>query len=128
MTASSPQSLVTDDKQETTKTSTEFLNILRQKIGNLVYGDPIIVSQEEYMNLLLAKSMGEYYLQKSKAVDEQYRAVRYKKGDESIKNKGLVLPSLTVNNKIFQTIFGGDKIELIPKGYASLDLGIYYQN
>lgn len=102
--------------------------ILQQKIGELAYGDPIILTQEQYMDLLLDKSMGEYYLQKSKAVDSQFRSVRYgKKDEDNKKDKGLVLPSIQVKNKAFESIFGGSKIELIPKGYASIDLGIYTQ-
>ncbi|MBV7441068.1 cell surface protein SprA [Weeksellaceae bacterium TAE3-ERU29] len=101
--------------------------ILRQKIGNVVYGDPIILTQEQYMDMLLSRSMGEYYKQKSKELDKQYRSVRYGEG-EGQEDKGLVLPSLQIKNKIFENIFGGDKIELVPKGYASVDLGIYYQN
>ncbi|MGV4529684.1 T9SS outer membrane translocon Sov/SprA [Ornithobacterium rhinotracheale] len=101
--------------------------ILRQKIGSLVYGDPIILNQEQYLNMLLSQSMGEYYKQKSQAVDKERRNQQF--GTEiSEKDKGLVLPSLQVRNKIFETIFGGSKIELVPKGYASLGLGVYYQN
>lgn len=103
--------------------------ILNQKIGNISVGEPIWLTSEEYFKILLNNSMESYYMEKSKALDTQYRNVRYGKGDEDKdESGGLVLPSLKVKNKIFQSIFGGDKIELIPKGYVSLDLGVFYQN
>ncbi|MRI62536.1 cell surface protein SprA [Ornithobacterium rhinotracheale] len=101
--------------------------ILRQKIGTLVYGEPIILNQEQYLNMLLSQSMGEYYKQKSQAADKQFRNQKF--GTKiTEEEKGMVLPSLKVKNKLFQTIFGGSQIELVPKGYASLGLGVYLQN
>ena len=101
--------------------------ILRQTVGNITFGEPIIVSQEEYFNLLLSQNMESYYREKSQALDSQFRSIRYGEDGEEVEDAGLVLPSLQVKNKLFQTIFGGDKIELIPQGYASLDLGVFIQ-
>ena len=100
--------------------------ILRQQIGNISFGEPIILSQEEYFQMLLSQSMEDYYLEKSQALDSQFRSMRYD-GDTEKTESGLVLPSLQIKNKLFQSIFGGDKIELIPQGYASLDLGVFIQ-
>ena len=99
--------------------------ILRQQVGNLSFGEPIILTQEEYFDMLLSQNMEQYYKEKSQALDSQFRSVRYEKEGEE--DQGLVLPSVQVKNKLFQSIFGGDKIELIPQGYASLDLGVFIQ-
>lgn len=101
--------------------------ILQQSLGDMVFGDPIILSQEEFMNLLLSQSTDDYFKEKSQALDSQYRDVKFGDKDGKKEDTGFVLPSLQVKNKVFQTIFGGDKIELIPKGYASLDLGVFLQ-
>lgn len=100
--------------------------ILRQQVGNLSFGEPIILSQDEYFDMLLSQNMEQYYKKKSQALDTEFRSVRYGEGDEE-RETGLVLPSVEVKNKLFQSIFGGDKIELIPQGYASLDLGVFMQ-
>ncbi|MDO5655115.1 MAG: cell surface protein SprA [Flavobacteriaceae bacterium] len=100
--------------------------ILRQQVGNLTFGEPIYLSQEEYFNLLLSQNIEQYYKDKSRALDSQFRSLRYGEDSEN-DDGGLVLPSLHVQNKLFQSIFGGDKIELIPQGYASLDLGVFIQ-
>ncbi|MXV37509.1 cell surface protein SprA [Flavobacteriaceae bacterium Ap0902] len=102
--------------------------ILRQQVGGVAYGNPIYLTQQEYFNLLLNNSITDYYKDKSQALDDQYRTVRGRNREEDATDSGLVLPSLQVKNKIFQTIFGGDKIELIPSGYASLDLGVFFQH
>ena len=46
--------------------------------------------------------------------------------DESEKIKNL-LPDLYLNSNFFETIFGGDEIELTPQGSISMDIGARYQ-
>ena len=101
--------------------------VLRQSVGNLTFGEPVYLTQEEYFDVLLSQNMESYYREKSQALDSQFRGIRYGEDGEEQQDGGLVLPSLQVKNKLFQTIFGGDKIELIPNGYASLDLGVFIQ-
>ncbi|MDO5510032.1 MAG: cell surface protein SprA [Weeksellaceae bacterium] len=100
--------------------------ILYQTLGGRQIGNPIIMTQDEYMDMLLDVSKNEYFRDKSQAFDAQFRSMRYDT-DQDPDNQGLVLPSIGVRNRIFQTLFGGDKIELIPRGYASIDLGGFFQ-
>lgn len=95
--------------------------LLYPKVGNIVTGTPIEMLPEEYSNYVRANSSKEYYQQKS--LNE---SLVYKKDKTDAKKKGL-LPSLYIKNKLFKTIFGGNKIELIPQGFASFDLGGIYQ-
>lgn len=44
----------------------------------------------------------------------------FRKDKSDARRKGLI-PSLTIRNKLFETIFGSNKIEIIPSGYASFD-------
>lgn len=94
--------------------------ILYPKIGNLVVGSPISMTPLEYSQHLQNQQVKEYFRSKSDA----NLAVERKANEE--KRKGL-LPSITIKNKLFETIFGGNKIELIPQGYASFDLGVLHQ-
>lgn len=81
---------------------------------NITY--PIILTPEEYNELVLRESMREYYQQKSKALDG--------KGTEE-EQKDL-LPRYYVNSKFFETVFGGNTIDIKPQGSVELDLGVRY--
>ena len=94
---------------------------LYPKIGNTIVGSPIAMTPEEYNDYILSNIRAEYLKEKSELNDLLYR-----KDQTDAEKKGL-LPSLTIKNKIFETIFGGNKIEIIPQGFASFDLGGLYQ-
>lgn len=94
---------------------------LYPKIGNTIVGSPIAMTPEEYNEYILSNIRAEYLKEKSELNDLLYR-----KDQTDAEKKGL-LPSLTIKNKIFETIFGGNKIEIIPQGFASFDLGGLYQ-
>uniref|UniRef100_UPI002683B51B T9SS outer membrane translocon Sov/SprA n=1 Tax=Kaistella daneshvariae TaxID=2487074 RepID=UPI002683B51B len=95
--------------------------ILYPKIGNIVVGNPVSMTSAEYQKYMLTNEISEYYREKSSINDLAYR----KDQTEAIK-KGL-LPSVKVKNKLFETLFGGNKIEIIPQGFASFDIGGLYQ-
>ncbi|MDC3246347.1 cell surface protein SprA, partial [Flavobacteriaceae bacterium] len=46
---------------------------------------------------------------------------------EDISKLKNLLPDLYINSNFFQTIFGGDNIELVPQGSISMDIGARYQ-
>ena len=95
--------------------------ILYPKIGNVIVGNPVSMTSAEYQKYMLSNEISEYYREKSSLNDLGYR----KDQTEAIK-KGL-LPSVKVKNKLFETLFGGNKIEIIPQGFASFDIGGLYQ-
>ncbi|MDO4763659.1 MAG: cell surface protein SprA [Flavobacteriaceae bacterium] len=94
--------------------------ILYPKIGNLVVGSPFSMTPEQYSQYLQNQKVKEYFREKANG------DVAMERTQNEQKRKG-ILPSITIKNKIFETIFGGNKIELIPQGYASFDLGILAQ-
>lgn len=94
---------------------------LYPKIGNTVVGAPIAMTFEEYKNYTMQNNLRSYYEEKSLLNDLSKR-----KDQTDAKKKGLI-PSITIKNKMFENIFGSNKIELIPQGFASFDLGILYQ-
>ncbi len=74
---------------------------------------PIILTPKEYEKLVLKESMHEYFKNKSKAVDG--------KGTEEDKKN--LLPRYYVNSSFFETIFGGNTIDVKPTGSVEVDLG-----
>lgn len=94
---------------------------LYPKIGNLVTGNPVLMTPEEYSAYIKTNQLRSYFEEKSAKNDLIYR----KEQTEHAK-KGFI-PSVTIKNKLFETIFGGNKIEIIPQGFASFDLGVLYQ-
>lgn len=94
---------------------------LYPKVGNLVTGNPVAMTPDEYNAYVKANQLKSYYQEKSTKNDLLTR----KNQSDAIK-KGFI-PSVTIKNKLFETIFGGNKIEIIPQGFASFDLGILYQ-
>jgi cell surface protein SprA len=77
---------------------------------------PLILTPKEYQELVLRESMREYYKKKSKAIDG--------KGTEEDKKD--LLPRYYVNSGFFETIFGGNTIDVKPTGSIEMDLGVRY--
>ncbi|WP_379968679.1 cell surface protein SprA [Epilithonimonas sp. UC225_85] len=94
---------------------------LYPKVGNTVVGSPIAMTFEEYKNYTMENNLRSYYEEKSLLNDLGKR-----RDQTDAKKKGLI-PSVTIKNKMFENIFGSNKIELIPQGFASFDLGVLSQ-
>ncbi|KGO94081.1 SprA protein [Flavobacterium subsaxonicum WB 4.1-42 = DSM 21790] len=77
---------------------------------------PIILTPEQYEELVLRESMREYYKQKSKTID----------GKGSAEEQKDLLPRYYVNSSFFETIFGSNTIDVKPQGSVEMDLGIRY--
>ena len=97
------------------------LYYLYPKIGNLVVGEPLVMTPLQYSQYIQVKQAREYYNEKS----DSRKALADKKKKEEKKKS--ILPSITINNKLFEKIFGGNKVELIPQGFATFDFGVLYQ-
>lgn len=91
------------------------------KIGNTITGQPTAMSPEDYKEFMEAQQARAYYKDKS----ERY-SLLFRKDTSEAQRKGLI-PSLTINNRLFESIFGSNKIEIIPSGYASFDFAGLYQ-
>lgn len=100
---------------------TSGMYFLYPKVGNMVVGNPVSMSSEEYHQYMLSNQLSEYYKEKSSTHDLGSR-----KDQTDALKKGL-LPSVNIKNKLFESLFGGNKIEIIPQGFASFDIGGLYQ-
>lgn len=94
---------------------------LYPKIGNLVVGSPISMTPEQYSQYLQNQRVKDYFREKAD------NSIAKDRVQNEQKRKKTFIPSVTIKNKLFETIFGGNKIELIPQGYASFDLGVFTQ-
>lgn len=79
---------------------------------------PIILTPKEYEELVLKESMHNYFKEKSDAIDG-------KKGGTQDQRRNL-LPIYYVNSGLFETIFGGNTIDIRPTGSVEMDIGLAY--
>lgn len=79
---------------------------------------PIILTPEEYEELVLRESMRKYFQQKMSAMDGK------KQGSEEAKKD--LLPRYYVNSSFFESIFGSNTIDVKPTGSVEMDLGIRF--
>ena len=79
---------------------------------------PIILTPQEYEELVLRESMREYFKEKSDAIDGKKEGSEAKKKD--------LLPRYYVNSSFFETIFGSNTIDVKPTGSVEMDLGVRY--
>ncbi|WP_406685025.1 cell surface protein SprA [Seonamhaeicola sp. MEBiC1930] len=91
--------------------------IYTEKIGSFNINYPIILTPTEYYELVARENIKTYYKEKIGAFDG--------KNDEEDSQKNL-LPEFYVKSDLFQSIFGGETIEVIPQGSVEMDLGILF--
>ena len=92
--------------------------VYTEKIGNFNINYPLILTPEEFQQLIIQENLKAYYKQKIDAAAGQKEGT-----EEEQKN---LLPEFYVNSGLFETIFGGNTIEVIPQGSVEVDLGVLF--
>ncbi|MEH6763868.1 MAG: cell surface protein SprA [Aequorivita antarctica] len=92
--------------------------IYTQTLGSFNITYPIILTPQEYQRLIQEEQMKAYFKQKIDAADG-----RKEGSEEEQKN---LLPTFYVNSNFFESVFGGNTIEVIPQGSVEMDLGLLY--
>ncbi|WP_323789305.1 cell surface protein SprA [Psychroserpens sp.] len=92
--------------------------IYTESVGNFNINYPIILTPAEFQKLVLQEQQQLYYKQKIDAKDG--------KKDGSEDEQKNLLPEFYVNSGFFETIFGGNTIEVIPQGSVEMDLGVLF--
>ncbi|WP_366663755.1 cell surface protein SprA [Winogradskyella sp.] len=92
--------------------------IYTEKIGKFNINYPLILTPEEFQRLVLREQLNAYYKEKIDATAGQ------KEGSEDAQKN--LLPDFYVNSDFFETIFGGNKITVIPQGSVDIDLGVLF--
>jgi len=93
--------------------------IFVEKIGDYYIKSPIYMTADEYKQYRLKRDMLDYFKTKISAVDGK------KKGSEEAKKD--LLPKYYVNSKFFESIFGGNQIEVNLQGNVLVKMGVLYQ-
>lgn len=89
-----------------------------ESIGDYDISYPIILTPAQYMELVRKEGMKDYFQEKIDAYSGK------KEGSEQARKN--LLPNFYVNNNFFETIFGGNTIEVIPQGSVAVDLGVIW--
>ncbi|MCF6295236.1 MAG: cell surface protein SprA [Flavobacteriaceae bacterium] len=92
--------------------------IYTESIGSFNIKYPLILSPAEYQKLVDQENVRNYYKQKIDAFEGK------KEGSEELQKN--LIPELYVNSNFFESIFGGNTIEVIPQGSVEMDLGILF--
>lgn len=92
--------------------------IFTQTVGSFNINHPLILTPKEYQQLVLEENLKNYYKQKIDAAEGKKDGA-----EEQQKN---LLPEFYVNSSFFETLFGGNTIEVIPQGSVEMDLGILF--
>ena len=94
--------------------------IIVEKIGNFNINVPIFMTPEEYKKYRLKRDIKDYFKSKNSAINSD------KKGSKETQKN--LLPKYYVNSKFFESIFGSNAVEVIPRGNLTVKLGGIYQN
>src|SRR5690606_11120922 len=90
--------------------------IYRVQIDDFDMEYPVVLTRKQYEDILMQATMREYYRKKAAAAE----------GKLSEEEQKDLLPRYYVNSKLFETIFGGNTIDIKPMGQVEADLGIRY--
>jgi hypothetical protein len=107
---SDPENVTTDI--EYNQKNNEY--IITKSIGSLVI-DRKVLSFEEYQNYDMDKMISNYWKNRSTSANA------------SVSNEGILtslIPQLRVNSELFETIFGGQTIDIRPNGSAELTFAL----
>ncbi len=86
-----------------------------EKIGDLNYRPVTTMSFEEFKALQDRKMLKGYWQNKSRGID----------GESAVTNRGII-PKIYIS-PVLDRIFGGSYVELIPRGFVTLDFGGSFQ-
>ncbi|WP_188649584.1 T9SS outer membrane translocon Sov/SprA [Yeosuana aromativorans] len=92
--------------------------IYTEKVGGFNINYPIILTPKEFQDLVARENLRSYYKQKIDAFDGK------KEGAED-QQKNL-LPGFYVKSGLFESIFGGNNIDIVPQGSVEMDLGVLF--
>ncbi|WP_196885554.1 cell surface protein SprA [Aureivirga sp. CE67] len=93
--------------------------VILEKIGDYYITHPIHMTEEQYREYRLKKDMLEYYKTKISALNPK------KEGSKEAQKD--LLPTYYVNSKFFESIFGGNTVEVNPQATIFIKMGILQQ-
>ena len=94
--------------------------VYSEKVGEYDISTPIFLTPKEYENLVMRERMGLYFREKSKAMQPTAQGQTPNNAQRDL------LPEFYVKSELFESIFGGNNIDIIPQGNVAFDLGLRY--
>jgi len=88
---------------------------IHEKMGDLDYRPPSTMSFEEYKQYQDRQILRNYWKSRSKELD----------GESSVSGRSLI-PKIFIS-PVLDRIFGGSYVELVPRGFVTLDFGAAFQ-
>lgn len=88
-------------------------------VGDFDINYPVILTPDQYLELVRREGMKSYFKEKIDAFSGK------KEGSDAARKN--LLPNFYVNNSFFESVFGGNTIEVIPQGSVAMDLGVIWQ-
>jgi len=92
--------------------------VYTERIGRYNLTTPLILTPEEYQQLVIEEEIRNNFRAKNNAV------ARNRDNDPGLHQN--LLPGYYVNSGFFESIFGGQEIEVVPQGSVAMDLGLLY--
>ncbi|WP_236778422.1 cell surface protein SprA [Pseudalgibacter alginicilyticus] len=92
--------------------------VYTESVGSFSINYPIILTPDEYHELVAKENLKSYYKQKIDAFEGK------KEGTEDGQKN--LLPEFYVKSGLFRTIFGSDTIQMVPQGSVEMDLGVLF--
>ena len=92
--------------------------VYTEKLGSYNLSIPLILTPDEYQQLVIQEEIRNYFKQKNNAIAQN------REGDPEAQKD--LLPSYYVNSGFFENVFGGKEIEVVPQGSVAMDLGLLY--
>ncbi|MEL6916906.1 MAG: cell surface protein SprA, partial [Bacteroidota bacterium] len=93
--------------------------IYSESVGDFNINYPVILTPQQYRELVRKEDMKSYFKEKIDAYTGK------KEGSEEARKN--LLPNFYVNNNFFESVFGGNTIEVVPQGSVAMDLGVIFQ-
>ncbi|GAA4273954.1 cell surface protein SprA [Aquimarina gracilis] len=92
--------------------------IYREMLGDFNVKYPLFLTPKEYEALVEEEQRRAYFKEKIEAFSG--------KTDGSEEKRKNLLPIFYVNSGFFESVFGGNEIEIIPQGSVEMDLGLLF--
>ncbi|WP_251805107.1 cell surface protein SprA [Antarcticibacterium sp. W02-3] len=92
--------------------------VYTERLGRYNLSVPLILTPDEYQELVIQEEIRNYFKEKNNAIAANRDADPASQQD--------LLPSYYVNSSFFESLFGGQEIEVVPQGSVAMDLGLLY--
>lgn len=92
--------------------------IYKSEFNGFQIGYPFMLTREQYLDRVMKERMTQYFKDKAAAIAGKTEA-------DKEKQKNL-LPNFYVDSDLFESIFGGTEISVVPQGSVEVDLGMLF--